>query len=194
MLAVLSAYFGWKDWSGRDLKHPAGIIVTQQPQQTNLNTVVEFPFKGFQLVRKARFEIRARVLSSEPYYWGTEAKLSPVDLALGWGPMSDQAILDKMEVSQGSRWFFWQYDLPAPISDSTITLNSGNMHIIPQEKWLEKKVKALRNGDIVNLKGYLVDVSDESGFRWTTSMTRKDTGNGACEIFFLESMQLEGKT
>jgi len=194
VLAVLSAYFGWKDWSGRDLKHPAGIIVTQQPQQTNLNTVVEFPFKGFQLVRKARFEIRARVLSSEPYYWGTEAKLSPVDLALGWGPMSDQAILDKMEVSQGSRWFFWQYDLPAPISDSTITLNSGNMHIIPQEKWLEKKVKALRNGDIVNLKGYLVDVSDESGFRWTTSMTRKDTGNGACEIFFLESMQLEGKT
>ena len=40
------------------------------------------------------------------------------------------------------------------------------------------------------MNGYLVDVDHESGWRWRTSMSRTDTGAGACEIVYVESVRL----
>jgi len=46
----------------------------------------------------------------------------------------------------------------------------------------------LREGDVITLKGYLIDVDHDSGWKWRTSMTRSDTGGGACEIVYVESI------
>jgi len=42
----------------------------------------------------------------------------------------------------------------------------------------------------VQLSGYLVDAQGPDNFRWGTSLTRNDTGDGACELFLVESLQL----
>lgn len=188
------AWFAWRDWSHREIVHPPGVLVKQQPVQRNLATPSVFPMNDFQLTQRASFEIRARVLSTEAYRWGVEAQLSPVDLALGWGVMSDQAVLDLVKVTQGNRWYFTRYKLPAPIADKAIIGNSSNMHIIPADQWIEKEVKTLRSGDVVNLRGFLVDVANPSGFKWRTSLSREDTGSGSCEIFFVEFVQREDRT
>jgi hypothetical protein len=52
-------------------------------------------------------------------------------------------------------------------------------------------VKKLRPGQIVTIGGYLVDVRGPNGFTWNTSLTRGDTGNGACEIVWVESLSVE---
>ena len=36
-----------------------------------------------------------------------ESDLAPVDLALGWGRMSDEAILKDIQISQSGRFYFW---------------------------------------------------------------------------------------
>jgi hypothetical protein len=38
--------------------------------------------------------------------------------------------------------------------------------------------------------GYLVDVSGPRGFQWSTSRTRTDTGDGACEIVWVETLHV----
>lgn len=174
----------------RPIAHPPGVLVSERPLQQEVSPV-QFNVDDYFLTRRARFEIRARVLSREPYYLRRESDLSPLDLALGWGVMSDQALLDRIDIKQSGRWYFTRYEYPAPLSNEQITANSSNMHMIPARKSIERRLKKLRPGSIVTLKGYLVDVDHASGWRWRTSMSRTDTGNGACEIVYVESLTVE---
>ena len=182
----------WRDWRARPIEHPPGILVPESPRQSLPAAAGSIRLDEFVLNRRADFEIRARVLSRETYRWGESAELSPIDLALGWGVMSDQAVLDRIRISQGSRWYFTRYELPAPIPDQEIIRNSSNMHIIPANDLVRKSLKRVRAGQVINARGFLVDVDGDSGFRWRTSMRRDDTGNGSCEIFYVERLIIEG--
>lgn len=186
---VLLALFAWQDWSHRDILHPPGVLVPQLPVQTAITVVSPVAHGEFQLQRRVEFGLTARVLSTRRYRWDREADLSPVDLALGWGLMSDQRVLDEITITQGNRWYFTRCDLPPPLADADIIRNSGNMHTVPAEPWIEKELLALRRGDVVRLDGYLVDARDASGFTWRTSLTREDTGNGSCELFLVTGIQ-----
>lgn len=187
---VVLAYLVVRDWEQKPITHDPGVLTATRPVQAGVKPT-SFELDDYQVTRKARFEIRARVLSTERYYAHREADLSPIDLALGWGVMSDQVLLDQIEISQSSRWYRWRYDHAIPASDQQIIANSANMHMIPATASVERSLMKLRGGDIVVLGGYLVDVDHESGWRWRTSMTRTDTGAGACEIVYVESITVE---
>lgn len=45
------------------------------------------------------------MIAKENYHLGEERELSPVELALGWGVMSDQQVLDQIQFSQSGRWY-----------------------------------------------------------------------------------------
>lgn len=190
VLAAL-VFLLWRDWQTRPITHPPGVLVPEAPRQSPAQPG-SFRIEDFQLKRRAAFDIRARVLSRENYRWGEEAALSPIDLALGWGAMSNQAVLDRIDISQGSRWYFTRYELPAPIPDPEIIRNSSNMHVIPGNELVRRTLKRIRVGQVIDAQGFLVDVDGDSGFRWRTSLRRDDTGNGSCEIFYVERLIIEG--
>jgi hypothetical protein len=185
-LAVL-AYLVVRDWEQKPITHPPGVLAHETPLQVDVQAS-SFGMDDYQITKKARFDIHARVLSTEQYYLNREADLSPIDLALGWGVMSDQSLLEQLDISQSSRWYRWRYEGSLPVSDQQIISNSGNMHMIPATASVERSIMKLREGDLVTLQGYLVDVDHQSGWRWRTSMTRTDTGAGACEIVYVESI------
>ncbi len=193
IVLVLLVGMAYRDWSMREIQHAPGVLVAAAPKQKNVRGLSLLAIDGYELTPRAVLKIRARVLSREDYRLGTEADLSPLDLALGWGVMSDQAVLDRIEISQGSRWYYTRYDLPAPVSDQAIIQHSGNMHMIPAQKRISKKLKGVRVGDIVRLKGMLVDVDHPSGWHWRTSLSRGDTGGGSCEIVYLEEIEIEAR-
>jgi len=188
-IAIL-AFLVIRDWEQKPITHPPGILAEEIPRQVNVQAA-SFGVDDYQVTKKARFEIHARVLSTEQYYLGKEADLSPIDLALGWGVMSDQSLLEKIDISQSSRWYRWRYEGSLPVSDQQIISNSGNMHMIPATASVERSLMKLREGDVIVLDGYLVDVDHESGWRWRTSMNRTDTGAGACEIVYVESISVQ---
>ena len=190
LLAVL-VILAVRNWEGRAIEHDAGILVTETPVQRNLAAPSPFDIGPFLISPRADFRIRARVLSRENYYLGDEADLSPVDLALGWGVMSDQAVLDRIDISQSGRWYYTRYEYPAPISDRQIINHSGNMHMIPANDWVRDKLGDIRSGDVIQARGFLVDVDRADGFYWRTSTSRSDTGGGSCEIFYVEQIHLE---
>ena len=186
---VLGILIAW-NLEQKPLIHAPGVLISEKPVQRDIRPT-SFRFEDYWVTRKARFKIRARVLSSKPYYLHRESDLSPLDLALGWGVMSDQAVLDQIDISQRGRWYHTRYKLPAPISDQQIISNSSNMHMIPSRSEIGRSLKDLRIGDVIELNGYLVDVDHDSGWFWRTSMSRTDTGNGACEIVYVESVTVQ---
>jgi hypothetical protein len=183
-------YLGYQGWQDRAVQHAPGILVGEQPLQTAVEAST-FSQDDYLLTRRARFELSARVLSKEPYYLGRTADLSPIDLALGWGAMSDSAILEKIDISQSGRWYRTRYELPAPIPEQQIVASSSNMHMIPAGKTVERRLRKLRVGDIVRISGYLVDVEHDSGWFWRSSMSRTDSGDGACELVYVEALDVQ---
>ena len=183
-------YMGARDWQQKPVVHPPGVLVNAPPVQTSVQPF-RFEMKGYILTHKATFDITARVLGTESYYRNRESDLSHIDLALGWGVMSDESLLNQLDISQSNRWYRWKYEYTIPVSNSQIIANSSNMHMIPASDSIENTLEKLRVGDIVSLHGYLVDVDHKSGWQWRTSMSRTDTGDGACEIVYVESMKIE---
>jgi len=179
--------FAW--WANRPVRHGPGVIAPDKPRQQALSNHQPFRFNGYTLLPKAAFDIRARVLSKRRYRigWGTD--LCPIDLAMGWGPMSDEAVLKAIKIDQYNRYYVWSAkQLPVPLRE--IELSSANIHIVPASLEVRKLVLACRVGHLVRFSGYLVDVTGADGARRTTSLTREDTGANACEIVFVKAFDV----
>lgn len=172
---------------GRAIDHPPGVLAPDQPWQ-QLVQRPPFAYGDYQLTPLADFEVEARVLSVEKYNMDGGARVSPIDFALGWGPMSDSAVLSHFRIDQGAR-FFTIYPDEQALDLKTAMLNASNMHLIPADGILEDRLKRVKPGNIVLLRGQLVSVLGPDNFTWRSSLTRSDTGNGACELFYVESVE-----
>lgn len=166
-----------------------GVVVANAPVQTPLEAPGYQLHDDFLLERVAAFELEALVLSRKRYRMGREARLAPVDLALGWGPMSDAAVLDHISISQFRRYYFWKAKrLPIPRRD--IERHSANMHMIPADDDVARRLKRVRPDDVVRISGHLVHASQDGRWRWRTSLSRDDTGNGACELVLVNAIEV----
>ena len=145
---------------------------------------------GYRIVPLETFSIEAKVLSSMRYRFDRESSLAPVDLALGWGPMANPAVSEKLSVSQGERWFYWRAS-EFPIPRREIETHSANMHMIPATPAIDEMLKSIQKGDTVRVRGYLVEAQGADGWRWRSSLSREDTGAGACELVWVETLDVQ---
>lgn len=170
-----------------EVEYPPGQVAPNDPVQTRVEKAPLIRHDDYLIEPVARFEVEARVLGTERYRRGREADLSPMDLALGWGPMSDQSVIDQIRITQFRRFYYWQTDrMPIPRGD--IVRHSSNMHLIPANDVVRKNLLRVREGEIVRFSGYLVNLRASDGWRWSSSTSRTDTGNGACELIWVEQL------
>jgi hypothetical protein len=190
VLALMAIVFGIGAMlANRPIEHPPGVLAPGEPLQHELVDAAPRELLGHELHPRASFEVEARVLSAERYRWDGGAKLAPVDLALGWGPMSDSAMLERFKVTQGAR-FYTLYPQDEAADLGLALRHSSNMHLIPANAAVRRTLESARTGHLVSLRGQLVDVTRADGFTWRTSLTRDDSGAGACELFLVESAAL----
>jgi len=186
---IAMVLFGaWKFLSTNEVTVPPGSIAPKDPIQTKPSTSQNYTMGDYSLEPLANFDIEARVLSKESYSIGREADLSPLDFALGWGAMSDSSVLAKLSISQGGRFYYYRWENEPPIPPEQITMQSANMHLIPATSDIKKKMHDVRVGQVVHLTGQLIEARAHDGWRWRSSLTRDDTGAGACELFRVESI------
>jgi hypothetical protein len=171
----------------RPIQHPPGVLVETEPVQVLVERQ-PFSLGDYQLTPLADFDVEARVLSVERYRTDRGARISPVDFALGWGPMSDSAVLEHFRIRQGGRFFSIHPDGSA-IDLRTALRHATNMHLIPADSVIESELAKVKVGNIVRLRGQLVKVRGPNDFTWTSSLSRTDTGDGACELFYVESVE-----
>lgn len=165
--------------------------IYEDPIQEEVKNMPLFQKNGYLIKPMASFQVCARVLSSHLYppESDKEADLAPVDLALGWGPMANPATLDKIQISQSGRFYYWFVN-EFPIPQKEIETHSANMHMIPANQEVEEQLNEIQKGEIVEISGYLVNVSGDNGYQWHSSLTRNDTGYGACEVIWVEKVNV----
>ncbi len=187
---ALVGFGAWHYFNSREVVTPPGSIAPKDPIQTTISSAKSYTMGEYNLDALANYDIEARVLSKESYSIGREADLSPLDLALGWGAMSDSLVLSKLTISQGGRFYYYQWQNEPPIPPEQITSHSANTHLIPANSDVASKIKAVRVGQVVHLTGQLVEARANDGWHWRSSLTRDDTGGGACELFRVESISV----
>ena len=168
---------------------PPGILVPTAPLQTAVPSTAPIIMRGDnQITPLAAYDITGRVIAKQTYRWGREADIAPVDLTLGWQAMSDTSVLSHFRFHISRRYASWRYR-ESPLSDEDINNHSSNNHLIPATPRIEKALKHAHVGDVVHLRGYLVRVHASDGYEWSSSLTRTDTGWGACELMYVESVE-----
>jgi hypothetical protein len=170
----------------RPITYPAGVLIESEPAQIATASAELIQHGDYSLKPLARFSVEARILHRKVYRYDRESKLAPVDLALGWREMSDQAVLDRLIISQSTRFYWYQYQLPPPIPREQIVSRSTNVHVIPATPAVASFCKSLRKGELVRLEGKLVEATGPGMNAWRSSLTRTDSGSGACELMFVE--------
>lgn len=171
---------------------PPGVSPLAPPLQSSLPAGVgPFRLQAATLRPLAGFSVDARVLSRRDYDSGREADLSPTDLALGWGRMRDDAVLDRLDISQGGRWYRYAWSNDPPIPPDEIVRSSANMHLIPANAAVARTLDEIGEDDRVRIDGWLVAADAPDGWTWRSSMSRDDTGEGACEVIYVCALRIE---
>ncbi len=63
--------------------------------------------------------------------------------------------------------------------------SSANMHLVPANDAVADALAAVDAGDRVRIDGWLVQIDATDGWRWRSSLTREDSGAGACELIYV---------
>lgn len=184
---LLVSYIVWGAWhwnATRPVRAPDGILAEGEPQQSMI------PERRLQMGRwtltvRATYQLKARVLAREAYHLDAMSDLVPEDLALGWGPMSDNSVLRTIDISQSNRFYYWQASAATRLSREAIISHSANTHVIPETPAIARALSRLRPGEVVTLSGELVDAVRDDGRSIRTSLVRTDTGAGACEVMLV---------
>jgi len=170
----------------RVLQSPRTLVDAVQSEQS----APAFRMGDATLTPLAAFSVAARVLGREDYRFGRESAYSPTDLALGWDSMSAPGIAERLQVSQGGRWyrFHWDSDGP-PIAPAEIVRNSANVHMVPADAAAAAALARVHAGELVRLDGWLLRIDADDGWHWRSSMSRTDTGAGACELLLVCTLE-----
>lgn len=169
--------------------HPPGQVASREPIQSEIDGTKPWLKEGYLIRPLARFSLTARALLIDHYYFDRESALSPVDVTFGWGPMSDSAVLNALQLSHGYRNYRWRAQA-LPIAYEQINAHAANMHLIPADEYVKLQLKKIIRGDLVSLEGYLIEAAHPDGFNWRSSLTRNDSGHGACEVVWVDKLSI----
>lgn len=184
------ALTGWFFSTGGPVSQPPGQWAPDEPIQGPVPPgKIPWVVGNAHIEPLATYRIKARVLHTERYRFDGVSDLAPLDLGVGWGLMSDQAMASKNTFSNATRFLSWHYSDPEFPGEAASKCIS-NMHLLPATDRVRDRLLEVREGQIVQMAGYLVQVDRPGMNPWISSMTRLDTGNGACEIMWVETVSV----
>ena len=190
-LVVAGLWQAAHTWRLRPVHPLDGILAPDEPKQSPVEHAATIAQGKWTLTPRAEYDITARILSRENYSFDPLSGLIPEDLALGWGAMSDNRILREFKITQGARFYGWRPLTVLPIPAREVIEHSANTHVIPADSVVRSQLARLRTGQVVHLTGFLVDAVRNDGAYIRTSLTRSDTGAGACEVMLVEHVELQ---
>lgn len=144
--------------------------------------------RTFRVTPRAAYDVSARVGATERYRSGAAGALIPWDFVLTWGAATRKPAWSRIAYFQTSRFYSWRCD--DTLDSGYVASHTANTHLIPASGRVASALAHVRRGDVVRLEGDLVDVDGPDGFVWKTSLTRTDTGPGACETLYVRTVTI----
>jgi len=114
------------------------------------------------------------------------------DVCVVWGEDITNGSYRKVRFS--SEEFSCNYRWSGVVTPPFNPEKMSNNHLIPATSEIAAAIQAIHVGDQIRMRGLLVDYTvTEDGreiFSRRTSLSRKDTGNGACEILYTTDLSI----
>ncbi len=173
------------------------IDVSRDPLQENLATAT-YPLilknidgNEAELLPMARYSIAGRVVSWKHYlYLKWADKLAPIDIALAWGKLATHDFDNLISYDHDYRFYNFRFKPGFPLEQSYVISHSSNNHLIPATPTLEAALRSIRTDELIEIEGFLVNMRGPGNYHWNTSMTRDDTGGGACELIYVKELRI----
>jgi hypothetical protein len=188
---------GCRDWRsrvepGRAAAEPAQEALDGAPP-------IDLEVKGWRvrLQPRATYRITGYAVETSRQLLDEWDFVVPMDVALVWGPVADPGVLAHLKFHLSRRYVSWWYDGALPAATQVaLPTHIANNHLIPASDEVASELSRIRTGDLVTLRGRLVDleIRDAEGrerWRARTSLTRDDVGSGACEQIWVESAEVD---
>lgn len=119
-------------------------------------------------------------------------KVNVVDLCVVWGDNVSSGAYQSVSFWNTQFECNFRYRLDTPFDPSQVS----NNHVITDDAGVARRLRAVRIGDQVRIRGYLADYAtyrDGKQLGWRiSSETRTDTGPGACEVIYVEEFDVLG--
>ena len=177
--------------------------VREPPSQSKLTGAQPIRFEqaghAIQLTPRARYRITGYVAETSRKLLDEWKFLMPLDVGLIWGAFAEPRYLEHMSFHLSKRYFSFKYapgpgGQPLPLQHEKFFTNS---HLIASSDNVRARFDEVKIGDLITLHGQLVDVeirdaeTDAVQLSSRTSLSRSDTGNGACEQVWVEKIEIE---
>jgi len=156
---------------------------------------------AYEILPLYEYEISGLVVHRMDYTWLGLYKIDsafPIDLCLMWGENVKNGVYrnKSLKFSQDMRHCWYEFEGEVAFNEREVS----NNHILIESEGLRKKLESVNTGDQVRIKGKLVNVFgrnignpgryDPDMFNMTTSISRDDQDAGACEIIYLEEIEI----
>jgi hypothetical protein len=149
----------------------------------------------YTILPQAGYNMSAMVVSTRRYRRGYMSKLSPYDYATIWGKMPEY--LPYIKFDQIVRFCLFNTKHAELVDIPYVLTHMTNNHLIPATPNLRSALSKARKKDLVIIDGYLVNVvaldKKNNISNWNSSLSRQDTGNGACEIIYVTRLRLNDR-
>lgn len=118
----------------------------------------------------------------------TDASVDIKDICVIWGENVAGSDYHDVSFSSGDFTCYFQYPYMTVFDHDKIS----NNHLLSDNEFVREKIRNAKIGDQIHIKGMLVNYSPRSNPNWkrTTSTVRTDTGNGACEVLFVNEFNV----
>jgi len=141
----------------------------------------------------ARYELWGLVVSHNNItgildMYHDENSVDTKDLCLIWGNNLTSNDYKKVSYSSGAWTCYYQYPYGVDFYPDALS----NNHLLTADDAVRERIGQVRIGDQVHIQGMLVKYQAESNpsFWRDSSMVRTDTGDGACEVVYVESIDI----
>jgi hypothetical protein len=207
LIAIMTVSFFMRN-NIRNITDIAPEVLEQPLQQVVYSPdAIEFEKDSYRytLTPVAKYTISGLVVSKKDYRMFSIYKTDsvfPYDLCLIWGSNVQSGVFRNRAVkfSQDCRWCTVECSGNASFNMQELS----NNHLLINSQEIADTAKTLVAGDQVMIRGKLVDAKavlvgkagqfDAKSVEWRTSTHRNDKGAGACEIIYVEDLQVLRKS
>ncbi len=185
-------------WSHRNLLPspsqilPAALAAPVQTATFRQPFSIRYGGERYEITPRATYELSGLVVSRNDTgaladIYHDENSFDTVDVCIVWGDNLSVHDYHQAEFHSGP----WTCYVRWPADQAFNLQAMSNTHLITATDAMRRQLGALRIGDQVRLRGLLVDYATTSGTQHRqTSLVRDDQGNGACEVLFVEALQV----
>ena len=183
-----SLYFGIKEYQLISFEKS----ILSEPVQKRIFFGKKWIKEGFKITPRAEYKIAGKIMTTHPIK--DSLSLSPLDFAITWGMMTDEHVLKYFSWKHKGRILFREFRSDVPLKIEGVESHSGNIHAIPVNEEILKKLEAISPGDEVYFYGILIDAKNtQNGQVFKTSLSRDDWGialGASCELFWIEEVEI----